>query len=77
MKVGAIFCDLQKAFGCVNHNILLTKFEFYGITGITYKLIKSYLHIIISYHIISYHIISYLFSSVDLYMITKSIWIWK
>jgi hypothetical protein len=43
MMVEGIFCNLQKAFECVNHNILLTKSEFYGITGITYKLIKSYL----------------------------------
>ena len=41
--VGGIFCDVQKAFNCVNHNILLTKLEFYGITGITFKLLKSYL----------------------------------
>jgi hypothetical protein len=40
--VGAIFCDLEKAFDCVNHKILLTKFKFYGITDIHYKLYKSY-----------------------------------
>jgi len=41
--VGGIFCDVQKGFDCVNHNILLSKLEFYRITGITYKLLKSYL----------------------------------
>jgi len=43
MTVGGIFCDIQKAFDCVNHNILVTKLEFYGIAGITCKVLKSYL----------------------------------
>ena len=41
--VGGLFCDLQKAFDCVNYDILLAKMKFYGITGVANKLMESYL----------------------------------
>jgi hypothetical protein len=37
-----IFCDLKKAFDCVNYDILLPKLGFYGIVGEDNALIKSY-----------------------------------
>ena len=41
--VGGIFCDLHKAFDCINHVVLLEKWKFYGVTGKSYNLVKSYL----------------------------------
>jgi hypothetical protein len=43
LVVGGIFYDVQKAFDCVNHEILMEKLEFYGIQGKFISLIKSYL----------------------------------
>ena len=43
LKIGGIFCDLQKAFDYVNHKILPDKLQFYDIEGKFKTLIESYL----------------------------------
>ena len=40
---GSIFCDLENAFDSVNHDILLSKLSYYGISSNTKSLLKSYL----------------------------------
>ena len=42
--VGGLFCDLHKAFDCINHDVLLEKLKFYGVSGKFYNLVKSYLN---------------------------------
>jgi len=41
--VRGIFCDLHKAFDCINQAVLLQKMKFYGISGKFYNSVKSYL----------------------------------
>ena len=38
-----IFCDLSKAFDCLNYNIFLSKIEYYGVSRTSLALVKSYL----------------------------------
>ena len=42
-RAGRMFCDLQKTFDSVNHQMLFKKIQFYGIRGKMEMLIQSYL----------------------------------
>jgi len=43
-QVVGIFCDLAKAFDCMNHDILIEKLKYYGVNETGIDWIKSYLH---------------------------------
>ena len=42
MKVGLIFIDLSKAFGTLNHRLLLTKLKAYGLQPAALKLMENH-----------------------------------
>ena len=44
LLVGGIFCNLEKAFDCIDHGILLSKLNIYGINGKDPALYQSYLN---------------------------------
>ena len=41
--MGAILCDLSKAFDCISHKIVIQKLEYYGIYQQSVQLLSGYL----------------------------------
>jgi hypothetical protein len=42
--VGGIFVYLEKPFDCLNHDILISKLQFYGVNGKAKQWLESYLN---------------------------------
>lgn len=42
-SLSVMMCDLSRAFDCVSHNLLLSKFEKYGVRGNALSILRSYL----------------------------------
>jgi hypothetical protein len=42
--VVGVFCNLTRAFDCVNHDSLIRKLEYYGINGSILKWLETYLY---------------------------------
>ena len=42
--ITGLFCDLTKAFGTVNHELLILKLEFYGLKECILNWLKYYWH---------------------------------
>jgi len=50
----SIFLDFKKAFDCVDHQILLSKLNYYGIRGLTNEWFRSYLYDRIQYTVVGH-----------------------